>query len=55
MAPQLPPEAVGAAVGVLIYSLICLASGLFLLWLVWVHDERKSCKHIWTRHGSLSD
>ncbi|KAK3900358.1 hypothetical protein C8A05DRAFT_17328 [Staphylotrichum tortipilum] len=42
MAPQLPPEAVGAAAGVLIYSLICLTSGLFLLWMVWVHDERKS-------------
>jgi hypothetical protein len=42
MVAQLPPEVVGVAAGVLIYSLICLASGFFLLWLVWVHDERKS-------------
>ncbi len=42
MAAQLPPEVVAVAVVVLIYSLICLASGFFLLWLVWVHDERKS-------------
>ncbi|KAG7287009.1 hypothetical protein NEMBOFW57_006509 [Staphylotrichum longicolle] len=42
MVAQLPPEVVGVAAGVLVYSLICLASGIFLLWLVWVHDERKS-------------
>ncbi|KAK4149562.1 hypothetical protein C8A00DRAFT_18758 [Chaetomidium leptoderma] len=41
-AALLPPEVVGVAAGVLTYSFICLASGLFLLWLVWVHDERKS-------------
>jgi hypothetical protein len=44
MAAQLPPEVVGTAAGVLIYSFICLASGIFLLSLVWVHDERKSCE-----------
>ncbi len=42
MAAQLPPEVVGVAVVVLVYSIICLASGFFLLWLVWGHDERKS-------------
>lgn len=49
MAAQLPPEVVGVAAGVLIYSLICLASGIFLLWLVWVHDERKSCEPLVSR------
>jgi hypothetical protein len=44
MAAQVPSEVLGVAVGVLIYSFICLASGIFLLWMVWVHDERKSCK-----------
>jgi hypothetical protein len=44
MAAQVPPEVLGVAVGVLIYSLICLASGIFMLWMVWVHNERKSCK-----------
>jgi hypothetical protein len=41
----------GVAVVVLLYSFICLFSGFFLLWLVWVHEERKSCKqHVfcWT-------
>lgn len=44
MVAKLPPAVVGVAVGVLVYSFICLASGLFLLWMVWAHDERKSCK-----------
>lgn len=42
MVAQLPPEVAGVAVGVLIYSLVCLASGFLLLWLVWVHHERWS-------------
>ncbi|AEO60599.1 hypothetical protein MYCTH_2129707 [Thermothelomyces thermophilus ATCC 42464] len=42
MAAQVPPDVLGTAVGVLVYSLICLISGFFLLWLVWVHEERKS-------------
>ncbi|KAH6635097.1 hypothetical protein B0J18DRAFT_406677 [Chaetomium sp. MPI-SDFR-AT-0129] len=42
MVAQLPPEVAGVAVGVLVYSLVCLASGFFLLWLVWIHDERRS-------------
>ena len=45
MAVQLPSEASGVVAGVLVYSFFCLACGLFLLWLVWVHNERKSCKH----------
>lgn len=44
MDEPLPPGVIGAAVGVLVYSFICLACGFFLLWLVWVHDERRSCK-----------
>ncbi|KAJ4294797.1 hypothetical protein N0V88_005031 [Collariella sp. IMI 366227] len=42
MAAQLPPEVVGVAAAILAYSFICLASGFFLMWLVWVHEERKS-------------
>ncbi|KAL2266933.1 hypothetical protein VTJ83DRAFT_4210 [Remersonia thermophila] len=38
----LPPEVASVAGPVLAYSLICLSCGFFLLWLVWVHDERKS-------------
>jgi len=44
MVAQLPPEVMSVAVGVLVYSFFCLASGILLLWLVCVHDERKSCK-----------
>lgn len=43
MAAQVPPDALGSAIAVLVYSLICLFSGFFFLWMVWVHDERKSC------------
>ncbi|KAL2196792.1 hypothetical protein P885DRAFT_69276 [Corynascus similis CBS 632.67] len=42
MAAQVPPDALGSAIAVLVYSLICLFSGFFFLWMVWVHDERKS-------------
>ncbi|KAK4125499.1 hypothetical protein N657DRAFT_268457 [Parathielavia appendiculata] len=42
MMDQLPPGVLGVALVVLIYSFICLACGIFLVWLVWVHDERKS-------------
>lgn len=44
MAVQLPSEAIGPAAGVLVYSFFCLSLSLLLLWLVWVHHERKSCK-----------
>ncbi|KAK0665703.1 hypothetical protein QBC41DRAFT_339660 [Cercophora samala] len=39
---QLPSEVMGQCVAILLYSWFCLAVGLFLLWIVWVHDERKS-------------
>ncbi|CCC06717.1 hypothetical protein SMACR_00744 [Sordaria macrospora] len=42
MAVQLPSEAIGPAAGVLVYSFFCLSLSLLLLWLVWVHHERKS-------------
>lgn len=42
MAAQLPSEAVNPAAGVLVYSFFCLSLSLLLLWLVWVHHERKS-------------
>ncbi|KAK3688069.1 hypothetical protein B0T22DRAFT_360418, partial [Podospora appendiculata] len=42
MAVQLAPEVVGDAVAILIYSFFCLACSLFLFWLVWCHNERRS-------------
>ncbi|KAK4647238.1 uncharacterized protein QC761_123630 [Podospora bellae-mahoneyi] len=39
---QLPSEVMGQCVAILLYSWFCLAVGLFLLWIVWVHDERTS-------------
>jgi hypothetical protein len=52
MIEQLPPGVLGVAVVVLLYSIFCLACGLFLLWLVWVHDERKSCKLLFSSPSS---
>jgi hypothetical protein len=40
MAVQLPPEVLGVAVVVLLYSFICLFSGFFLLWLVCTRSAR---------------
>lgn len=40
---QLPPEAVAAAGGVMAYSVICMITGLWMVWLLWVHHERDSC------------
>ncbi|KAK4226167.1 hypothetical protein QBC38DRAFT_235604 [Podospora fimiseda] len=42
MAVQMPAEAVGTAVGVVIYSFFSFFGGLLLIWLVWTHNERKS-------------
>ncbi|KAK3390309.1 hypothetical protein B0H63DRAFT_110867 [Podospora didyma] len=42
MAAQLPADALGAAVAILIYSFLCLVSGAFLVWLIWIHNERQS-------------
>ncbi|KAK4172978.1 hypothetical protein QBC36DRAFT_381363 [Triangularia setosa] len=39
---QLPSEVLGQCIAILLYSWFCFAVGLFLLWIVWVHDERKS-------------
>ncbi|KAK0712222.1 hypothetical protein B0T21DRAFT_297479 [Apiosordaria backusii] len=39
---QLPSEVLGQCIAILIYSWLCLGVGLFLLWIMWVHDERKS-------------
>ncbi|KAI0859826.1 hypothetical protein F4860DRAFT_481578 [Xylaria cubensis] len=38
----LPADAVGEAVGVLIYTFISLLTNLTLIWLLWVHRERFS-------------
>lgn len=36
----LPPGTMGLAIGVLIYTFICLLTDLLLIWLLWVHHER---------------
>lgn len=40
----LPPGTLGDAVGVLIYTFICLLTDLLLIWLLWVHHERLGCE-----------
>ena len=44
MGSQLPPEARGVAAAVLTFSFISEFAGLLLIWLVWTHRERTSCK-----------
>ncbi|KAH6659227.1 hypothetical protein BKA67DRAFT_8593 [Truncatella angustata] len=39
---QLPAEATGVAVAVLVYSAICWVCNGLMLWLAWVHNERLS-------------
>ncbi|KAF4874169.1 hypothetical protein CGCSCA1_v006813 [Colletotrichum siamense] len=39
---QIPEDAVGTVVGVLIYSVICLLGSLMVVWLAWQHGERIS-------------
>lgn len=43
MAVQLPKEVLGTAVGVLIFSFVCLFAGILMIVLVWVKHERTSC------------
>jgi len=40
----MPPGALGATCAIVAWSFCCLAITLLLLWLVWVHGERVSCK-----------
>ncbi|KAI0025225.1 hypothetical protein F4780DRAFT_419965 [Xylariomycetidae sp. FL0641] len=42
MVAQLPPEALGVAVWVLAYSVLCLACSSLMIWMVWLHRERDS-------------
>ncbi|KAI5926746.1 hypothetical protein F4810DRAFT_724360 [Camillea tinctor] len=42
MSTQLPDGALGVAVGVLIYSLLCAMCSGLVIWLVWNHNERTS-------------
>jgi hypothetical protein len=44
MAAQLPTEQLGTAVGVLLYSLVCLLASVTMIWLLVAHHEAKSCK-----------
>ncbi|OHE95227.1 hypothetical protein CORC01_09488 [Colletotrichum orchidophilum] len=39
MAVQLPQEELGTAIGVLVYSLFCLACSIVMAWLVYAHRE----------------
>ncbi|KAH6895285.1 hypothetical protein B0T10DRAFT_455549 [Thelonectria olida] len=43
MTSQLPSDAVGLAIGVLVYSVFSLSLGLLTAWLVWAHHEGTSC------------
>lgn len=45
MVVQLPDEALAAAVGVQIYSYICLLCSSLIILLVWKHHEKDSCKN----------
>ncbi|KAI0130915.1 hypothetical protein F4814DRAFT_148647 [Daldinia grandis] len=42
MVVQLLHEVVGTAIGVLLYSFLCLAASSIMIWLVWTHHERDS-------------
>ncbi|KAI2779255.1 hypothetical protein F4815DRAFT_199536 [Daldinia loculata] len=42
MVVQLLYEVVGTAIGVLLYSLLCLVASSIMIWLVWAHHERDS-------------
>jgi hypothetical protein len=48
MAAQLPTEQLGTAVGVLLYSLVCLLASVTMIWLLVAHHEAKSCKSLWS-------
>ncbi|KAM7198593.1 hypothetical protein V8F20_006123 [Naviculisporaceae sp. PSN 640] len=54
MGAQLPSEVAGQAAAILIYSFVCLAAGLFMLWLVVSHNEWKSYISIMATLMSLS-
>lgn len=41
---ELPPEAVGPAIGVFLYSSFCCSLSVALLWATIAHREWKSCK-----------
>ncbi|KAI0002645.1 hypothetical protein F4779DRAFT_128258 [Xylariaceae sp. FL0662B] len=42
MVVQLPTEALGVAISILIYAFLCLACSSLTIWLVWTHHERDS-------------
>ncbi|KAK8090863.1 hypothetical protein PG994_000368 [Apiospora phragmitis] len=43
---QLPADAVGTAVGVLFYSLVCEICNIVMVWLLLVHEEGLSCEFL---------
>lgn len=50
MSAQYPAEALGSAIGVLIYSSVSLICCILSLWLVSVHAERTSCEFYCSRN-----
>jgi hypothetical protein len=44
MGIQIPAGAAAAAGAILTFSFLCLGTSMLLVWLVWVQNERKSCK-----------
>jgi len=42
---QLPAEAAATAGVILTFSFLCLGTAGILIWLVWVQNERTSCKY----------
>lgn len=41
---QLPDGTLGDAVGVLIFTFICLFTNILLLWLFWISNEQLGCE-----------
>ncbi|KAH8900054.1 hypothetical protein GQ53DRAFT_207634 [Thozetella sp. PMI_491] len=54
MGSSLPTEAHATCAGILVYSFACLFASLIVLWLVWVHNERKSYVALLAFFTSLS-
>ena len=45
MSVQLPPEAMGGAIGTLVYTVVTLLCSVLLFFLAWIH-ERFSCEYL---------
>lgn len=45
---QLPDEAQGAAIGIMIYTIVCMLCNILMLWLLWTAGEILSRKWLVT-------